>query len=173
MKRLMVALAVILLFATALTACGKKDQDKAKDDTATTDSVSSSAVGAAKSPTELPFATTVVTETTAKGGTLEKDRDGNVIEIDASDEIVSIKSADGESLDIPGYLDTHYFVSSSGKEFGNTALMKDQSEKSAAQSGASSNSADKSGDGSQEKKDAPDDAAPKVLATEKYEMPIL
>ena len=41
MKKLIAILAVILLVTVVLTACGKKDKDKAADDAATKDSTSS------------------------------------------------------------------------------------------------------------------------------------
>ena len=174
MKKLIAILAVILLFTVVLTACGKKDKDKATDDAATKDSTSSSsAVGDAKSATELPLATTAVTETTAKGNTIEKDTEGNVIEIDSSGEIVTIKNPDGESVDIPEYLDRHYFVASSGKSYGNASSNGDQSGKSSSQGGASSQSDDKGSASSKEEKDSPTEAEKKIYATEEYELPIL
>lgn len=174
MKKLIAILAVILLFTVVLTACGKKDKDKTAGDAATIDSAtSSSASGDAKSATELPLATTAVTETTAKGGTIEKDQEGNVIEIDSSGEIVTIKNADGESVDIPEYLDRHYFVASSGKTYGNASMNGDQSGKSSSQSGASSKSYDKGSASSKEEKDSPTEAEIPPYVTEEYELPIL
>ena len=173
MKKLIAILAVILMFTVVLTACGKKDKDKAVDDAATIDSASSSASGDVKSATESPLATTVVTETTAKGSTIEKDQEGNVIEIDSSGEIVMIKNADGESVDIPGYLDQHYFVASSGKTYGNASVNGDQSGKSSSQSGASSKSDDKGSASSKEEKESPTEAEIPPYVTEEYELPIL
>ena len=162
MKKLIAILAVILMFTVVLAACGKKDKDKAADDAATIDSASSSASGDAKSATDSPSATTVVTETTAKGSTIE-----------TSGEIVMIKNADGESVDIPGYLDQHYFVASSGKTYGNASLNSDQSGESSSQSGASSKSDDKDSASSKEEKESPTEAEIPPYVTEEYELPIL
>ena len=171
-----------------LTACGKKDKDKAADDAATKDSTSSSsAAGDAKSATELPLATTAVTETTAKGNTIEKDTEGNVIEIDSDDEIVSIKNAEGESIDIPEYLDTHYFVSSKGKVYGGPSNRSADAGKSSQKSSSSSKGADdskgsgssssktddKSSSSTQEHKEYPTDIAEIPKQTEENELPIL
>ena len=188
MKKIIAVLAVILMFTVVLTACGKKDEDKATDDTATNDSASSSASGAAKSATELPSATTVVTETTAKGNTFEKDQAGNIIEIDPDGEIVSIKDPDGKSLDIPEYLETHYFVSSSGKVYGDPSFMGADARKDSKQSdsssqsggegkGSGSSSKGQSGSSSQEEvikeKESPTVVAELPKQTDEYELPIL
>lgn len=188
MKKLIAILAVILMFTVLLTACGKKDKDKATDDAATKDSTSSSsAAGAAKSATELPLATTVVTETTAKGNTIEKDTEGNVIEIDSDNEIVSIKNAEGESLNIPEYLETHYFVSSNGKVYGDPSNRSADAGKSSQKSSSSSKSADdskgsgsssskadeKSSSSTQERKEYPTEIAEIPKQTDEYELPIL
>ena len=176
MKKIIAVLAVILMFTAVLTACGKKDEDKATDDTATNDSASA----AAQAATELPAATTVVTETTAKGNTFEKDQSGNIIKIDPDGEIVSIKDPDGTSLDIPEYLETHYFVSSSGKVYGDPSFISAESRKSSQQSGSSSQSGGGSkGSGSSSKEEViKEEESPTVVAelpkqTDEYELPII
>lgn len=123
MKKIIAVLAVVLMFTAVLTACGKEETDQSTADSATKDSAAATVAGTDSSVAATEAAvseTTAVVETTAKGETVEKDKEGNVIVINSVGDIISITDSDGKDVDIPEYLETHYFVSSNGKTYGSS-----------------------------------------------------
>lgn len=169
MKKIIAVLAVILMITAVLTACNKKKDDPSAADGATRDSVSSGASG-----TVRPSATTAVVETTAQGGTVEKDDEGNTIEIDSSGTITSIRNADGESIEITVYLETHCIVSANGTVYGKAKAADGQSGQSGSPSDASSKSESKASSSQSEKKqDEETHSVEMPDGSDEYELPII
>ena len=104
MKKLIVGIAAVLVLTAVLTACGKKQE---KNETT------------AKEPaaTTAPE-TTVVTETTAGGGRIEKDAEGNELEIDKNGSVVSIKDKNGKEITLTEYVEHHHTITSDGTVVG-------------------------------------------------------
>ena len=150
MKKIIAVLAVVLMFTAVLAACGKNENDTATADSATKDSATAATDSANSSVAASEGAvpeTTAVVETTAKGETVEKDKEGNVIVINTAGEIVSITDNDGKDVDIPEYLETHYIVTSNGKTYGQPDASGKSGSGSSSQSGGSGKSSASSQEG--------------------------
>ena len=89
----------ILMIAALFSACGEKQNAASPDEAAITE-------------------TTVVLETTADGGTIEQDSEGNKITKDENGKVVSVEDKDGNPIDVTEYLTTHTWVELNGDSSG-------------------------------------------------------
>lgn len=91
--------------------------------------------------------TTKVIETTAEGGTVEKDSDGNKITKDKDGGIISVEDKNGNALDIDEYIASHPDAkksASTDKKSSNTSKTSSNTKSSNTKSSSSSNSSGKS-----------------------------
>lgn len=96
MKRITALIIAVLMLAVLLCSCGEKQDD-------------------ASTPDEVKIAeTTVVLETTADGGTVEQDPDGNKITKDKDGKVTAVEDKDGNPVDVATYLETHSWVEEPG-----------------------------------------------------------
>lgn len=133
MKNLFAVLAALLMLTVMLTACGDKKEDQATADSAAKESVAATAATTVSETTKTIAETTTVSETTANGSKIQKDGEGNVIEISTSGEVISIKDTRGNPRVISEYLEDHYFVTDEGVYYGNPEAGKKPEEGSGSQ----------------------------------------
>lgn len=95
MKRTIAILLAVLMLAVVFVGCG--EDNSAENTGATPDTAVST----------KPAETTVVLETTAQGGTIEKDAQENTIERDKSGTIVSVKDKSGNTVSVTEYTKAH------------------------------------------------------------------
>ena len=187
MKKMIAALAAVLMLTAGLSACGGEQDAEAGKATEDTAAVATSAAE-----------TTVVVEKTADGGTIEKDSENNELEIDKNGKLVSVKDKNGNDVDVTEYTVTHYIVTSGGsvigsaddtrsgdsssKSEGSSSKSDDSSSKSegsSSKSGDSSSksegSSSKSEEGSSKFEPEPDnpESEPETIALDEYELPIV
>lgn len=137
MKKILAILMTVLVMAALLCACGEKSGEATPDEAA-------------------KIETTVVLETTADGGTVEKDPEGNIVTKDQDGNVTAVEDKDGNPLDVKEYLETHSYVQGSGSS-------SDSSGSSSGSSG-SSDSSGKSGDSS-DSQDETEGEIPVIIAT--------
>lgn len=89
-----VLLAAVLAAALLLTACGEKNTDQTNETTAAAHAEE----------------TTAVIATTAEGGSVEQDAQGNRITRDQNGTVISIKDDKDQPVDVDGYLEQHPWV---------------------------------------------------------------
>lgn len=103
MKTKIIALLIVsaLMVAVLLSACGEKP-------------------GEAPPDTSVITETTVVLETTADGGTVEKDSEGNKITKDKDGKVIAVEDKDGNTIEVTEYLKTHSWVEGNLNGSGNS-----------------------------------------------------
>ena len=115
-KLMALLIAAALVVSVWLAACGENG-DATKDEAPIGD-------------TPVVKETTVVLETTADGGTVEQDAEGNKITKDKDGKVIRVEDKSGNELDVTEYLTTHSWVEGSGS---------DTSDASGGESGSSKN----------------------------------
>ena len=134
MKKIIAILAAVLMLTAVLTACGEK-KDDATPDSATVDSAAAGSTEAVE-PEQLKLV-----ETT-DDGTVEEDKEGNVLTIDKDKEIVSVKDKDGNTVSVTEYITTHYVISSAGTTYGEPGNVSSSSGSSSSKAEDSSSKAE-------------------------------
>lgn len=79
------------MIAVLFSACGEKSGEAPPDVSVITE-------------------TTVVLETTADGGTIEQDSEGNKITKDKDGKVIAVEDKDGNPIEVTEYLKTHSWV---------------------------------------------------------------
>lgn len=125
MKRALVIFIAALMMTGVFCACNNNEQTKS---TATADSAE----------------TTVVLETTAQGGTIEKDSEDNIITKDENGKVVKVEDKNGKTIEVSEYLTTHSWVENSSSSGGGS-----KSSSAADDSKTGSNSGDSKTDSSE------------------------
>ena len=103
-KTLIALLTSAILLSVMLCACGDKQKNSSEDSSGSTESA----------VTE----TTVVLETTAEGGTVEQDSEGNKITKDKDGIVIAVEDKDGNPIEVTQYVTTHSWVEKTGKSSG-------------------------------------------------------
>lgn len=106
--RLFAFVIAVIVIASLLAACGEKDLDN--------------------TDTSIVFETTVVIETTADGGTVERDSDGNIITKNTEGEVVFVEDKNGNSVDVNKYVASHsWILNNDSDNIGNRGITGGQS----------------------------------------------
>ena len=95
MKKLLILMLSLLMAVLMLVACGKNKAEEKDDDEKTSE-------------------TTAVLETTADGGTVEQDAEGNIVTKGADGKVIHVEDKDGNSVDVSEYVQTHSWIEQSG-----------------------------------------------------------
>ena len=91
MKRALVIFIAALTMTCVFCACNNNEQTKSTESTEIAE-------------------TTVVIETTAKGGTVEKDPEDNIITKDENGKVIKVVDKNGKTIEVTEYLTTHSWV---------------------------------------------------------------
>lgn len=105
-KVLITLLTAAILLSVMLCACGDKQNNASEN----------SSIGTDAAVTE----TTAVLETTAEGGTVEQDSEGNKITKDKDGIVIAVEDKDGNPIEVTQYVTTHSWVEHSGKSSGDS-----------------------------------------------------
>ena len=104
-KKFAFLLLILSMAMTVLmTACGEDKSESSEDKKSADD-------------TSVVAETTAILETTADGGTVEKDSEGNIVTKDSSGKVVNVKDKDGNPVNVDTYLTTHSWIEKSGSDF--------------------------------------------------------
>lgn len=145
MKRVFALLLAAFMLTALLCACNNK-KDEATPDEATA------------TVTE----TTVVLETTADGGTIEQDSEGNKITKDKDGKVIAVEDKDGNPIDVDEYLQTHSWVEGSGSSGSSSGSGSSGGSEG---SGSSKEESSGSGESSDGGEDLTEGEIPIVIAT--------
>lgn len=117
---LIIGVFVIML----LSACGEDNRSLSESKASTTEPSKVEATAVSE--------TTAVLETTADGGTIEKDSEGNKITKDSDGRVVAVEDKNGNSIEITEYITTHSWIESNSNSglSDNSAKEKDNLDKS-------------------------------------------
>ena len=117
---LIIGVFVILL----LSACGEDNRSLSESKASTTEPSKVEATAISE--------TTAVLETTADGGTIEKDSEGNKITKDSDGRVVAVEDKNGNSIEITEYITTHSWIESKSNSglSDNSAKEKDNLDES-------------------------------------------
>ena len=175
MKKMIAIIAGILMLTAALTACGSNKDKNDTPDSATKDTVAATSAETVK-----------VLETTAEGGAMYKDSEGNTVTTDKSGDVISVRDKNGEPVEITEYVTTHHTVfindaaqdvDSSSDKGGDSSADKDSGSAIGSSSKSEQNGkANQSSSSSDQKKDEGQSSSDDVLipdGQEEYELPII